>query len=88
MTQKEYRISSGMELTQPKPHPTKSEFVISDLHLNHANIISYCKRPFDSVREMNQVLIKNWNYVVKPDDIVYFVGDMTVNSSSDRYIPY
>jgi calcineurin-like phosphoesterase family protein len=85
MTQKEYRIASGMELTQSKHHPTKSVFVISDLHLNHANIISYCKRPFESVREMNQVLIKNWNYVIKPDDFVYFVGDMALGNS-DKYI--
>jgi calcineurin-like phosphoesterase family protein len=81
MTQKEYRISNGMELTQSQYHPTKAVFVISDLHLNHENIISYCKRPFDSVREMNRVLIKNWNYVVKPDDTVYFVGDMSLGNS-------
>jgi len=84
MTQKKYRISNGMELTQSQHHSTKSVFVISDLHLDHENIIDYCKRPFDSVHEMNRVLIKNWNYVVKPDDTVYFVGDMTLGNS-DRY---
>ena len=85
MTQKEYRIANGMELTRSQHHPTKSVFVISDLHLDHANIITYCQRPFDSVREMNEVLIKNWNNVVKPDDLVFFVGDMALGSS-DEYI--
>jgi len=74
-----------MELIQSQQHAAKSVFVISDLHLNHENIISYCKRPFDSVREMNRVLIKNWNYIVKPDDTVYFVGDMALGNS-DKFI--
>jgi calcineurin-like phosphoesterase family protein len=82
---KEYRIKKGYELTKPLEYPKGSVFVISDLHLDHANIISYCKRPFDSVHEMNQVLIQNWNYVVKPDDTVYFVGDMRLGNS-DKFI--
>jgi len=31
-------------------------FVVSDLHLNHDNIIEYCDRPFESVEEMNERL--------------------------------
>jgi calcineurin-like phosphoesterase family protein len=86
MGQEEYRRSNGLELTRVQHNPEKSVFVISDLHLKHKNIIRYCKRPFDSVREMNRVLIKNWNCVVKPDDIVFFVGDMALGVS-DNYIP-
>ena len=88
MTLREQRIDDGIELTHPKHLPGKKIFVISDLHLEHKNIISYCKRPFDSVKEMNSVLIQNWNYVIKPEDTVYFVGDMTKPEiSSDKYIP-
>lgn len=55
-------------------------FFTSDLHLNHANVIKYCNRPFSSVEEMNEMLIKNWNEVVGPDDIVYCLGDFTMAS--------
>lgn len=51
-------------------------YLISDLHLNHANIIKYCGRPFRNVEEMNATLVGNWNRVVKEDDTVFFLGDL------------
>lgn len=51
-------------------------FLSGDLHLNHANIIEYCDRPFDSVYEMNQQLVSNWNDTVGPQDKVVFLGDL------------
>ena len=47
----------------------------SDTHFYHENIIKYCYRPFNSVEEMNQSLINNWNNVVKEDDVVFHLGD-------------
>lgn len=47
----------------------------SDTHFNHDNIIKYCNRPFSSITEMNEALIKNWNELVKPDDTIYHLGD-------------
>lgn len=50
-------------------------YIISDLHLEHKNIIKYCSRPFTNVEEMNKRLIDNWNSVVDEKDIIYFLGD-------------
>src|ERR1700690_1001792 len=47
----------------------------SDLHFFHKNIILYSNRPYSSVEEMNESLIKNWNAMVKPEDSVWHLGD-------------
>lgn len=51
-------------------------FVVSDTHFNHKNIIRYSDRPFDSVEEMNEALVDNWNSVVTPQDKAYHLGDV------------
>lgn len=50
-------------------------FFTSDLHANHANIIESCHRPFKDEKEMNRVLIDNWNSVVDGDSVVFCLGD-------------
>lgn len=44
-------------------------------HFDHANIIPLAHRPFESVDEMNEVMVERWNSVVRPNDTVYHLGD-------------
>lgn len=53
------------------------EFLTSDSHFFHNNIIKYCNRPFDTVEEMNEGLIEAWNNVVREGDTVYHLGDLS-----------
>jgi calcineurin-like phosphoesterase family protein len=76
LTREEFRKLEGFELTAPVTGGQGPPFVISDLHLGHGNIIDYCRRPFSSSEEMDRVLIRNWNFTVRPDDEVYFLGDL------------
>jgi len=57
-------------------------YFTSDLHFNHANIIGYCNRPFNSLHEMHSSLINNWNGVVTKDDTVYMLGDFAFASKN------
>lgn len=47
----------------------------SDQHFFHANVISYCDRPWKTVEEMNHGLIERYNSCVSVDDTAYFLGD-------------
>ena len=51
-------------------------YFTSDLHLGHRGIIRMQDRPFADLKEMNRVLIYNYNAVVGKDDIVYILGDI------------
>lgn len=50
----------------------------ADQHFSHKKIIKYSNRPFDSVEEMNQVMIERWNKKVSSSDTVYHLGDFTL----------
>ena len=51
-------------------------FYISDTHFNDQKIFDKCKRPFGSLDEMKETIIKKWNNKVKDTDIVYVLGDI------------
>ncbi len=58
-------------------------FFTADSHFGHENIIKYCCRPFKSLEQMNKNLIHNWNQRVKPEDVVYFLGDFCFKNSKN-----
>jgi len=71
-----FRKRMGFQLDRPCFSPGDAAFVISDLHLGHENILTYTSRPFPDAEVMDDVLIRNWNFRVKPTDTVYFLGDL------------
>jgi len=54
-------------------------FIISDTHFGHRGIISFSEtkpfRPFDTIEEHDAELVRRWNSVVGPKDIVWHLGD-------------
>jgi calcineurin-like phosphoesterase family protein len=59
-------------------------YFTADWHLNHKNILKYCDRPFKNVHHMNRIILDNYDNTVKEDDHVYFLGDLTMESSSSK----
>ncbi|MDD5007579.1 MAG: hypothetical protein PHC68_04140 [Syntrophorhabdaceae bacterium] len=55
------------------------DFFYSDAHFGHqssnTSIIELADRPFKSIDEHDAELIRRYNYLVHPDDVVLFLGD-------------
>ena len=56
-------------------------YFTADLHFGHENAIKYCNRPFKNTNKMDSILIKNYNSVVSKEDMVYFLGDLSLRGS-------
>ena len=50
-------------------------FFTADLHFGHENVLRFDNRPFQTVEEMDQELIRRWNAKVGKGDLVYVLGD-------------
>lgn len=63
-------------------------FLTSDTHFGHVNICNFTNydgspvRPWDSVEEMDEEMVKRWNDTVGPKDKVYHLGDVVINRKS------
>lgn len=53
----------------------------SDLHFGHNKDFMYEPRGFHSIKEHDEIIIKNWNEIVKPEDKVYILGDLMLNDT-------
>lgn len=59
-------------------------WITSDIHFNHRNILSYCPHRGGpevsdaNVFAMNEMIIRNWNELVKPIDAVIILGDVAM----------
>lgn len=61
-------------------------YYTSDCHLWHKNIITYENRPFTSVNQMTEVIVRNWNAKVEPGDSVYILGDFIFSNDEAETI--
>lgn len=52
-------------------------FYISDMHIGHKNCLSFDNRPFMTIEEQDNEIIKRWNSVVTIDDDVWILGDIS-----------
>lgn len=65
-----------------------SVFLTSDTHFGHRGICQFTNydgspvRPWDSVEEMDEEMVKRWNDTVGPKDKVYHLGDVVINRKS------
>jgi calcineurin-like phosphoesterase family protein len=50
-------------------------FFTSDQHFGHTNIIKHCRRPFESVQEMDEQMLEAINSNVSKSDTLYILGD-------------
>ena len=58
-----------------KTEETKIYFM-GDLHYGHSNVIRFDDRPFEDIEEMNQYILDELKRVLKPDDVLFDLGDM------------
>ena len=57
-------------------------FFTSDTHFDDPYSIEYFQRPFESVDEMNRLMVEKWNSVITENDTVYHLGDFTLDGMS------
>ena len=69
-------------------------FFTSDTHFAHENMCKFLDydgervRPFNNCKECDELMIQNWNEVVKPQDKIYFLGDLAFNKNeADKIMP-
>ena len=67
-------------------------FLIADPHFSHEGVCQFLRddgtklRPFDTAAEMDEVMIKNWNEIVRPVDKVYVCGDLVMKAKKQIHI--
>lgn len=57
----------------------------ADTHFGHTKVITYSHRPFASVEEMDEELIRRWNDRIDRRDEVWHLGDFCFRGDPKRY---
>lgn len=82
-TLSKYRELENLEIKTAMHKAKPTTWLISDTHFYHEPIIGFTSRPFYDIREMNDILLSNWNNVISPKDTVYFLGDLALGRERD-----
>lgn len=61
-----------------------ADYIWSDIHLGHTNIIRYCERPFTDTEAMDKALLRAWRETVGPNDTLINLGDVCFKWSKER----
>lgn len=59
----------------------KKIWFTSDTHFGHIKDFLWSPRGFNSIEEHDEMIIKNWNELVAPEDEVYHLGDVMLNDN-------
>lgn len=60
------------------------KFAIGDLHYGHTNLAKH--RGFKTAEEHDDLIKRNWNNAVRPTDIVYILGDLTMEKANYEFL--
>lgn len=66
-------------------------YYTSDLHLFCKSELRngfFKERPFDTIEEMHETILKNWNSVITNADHVYILGDNSMRGRNDNLIAF
>jgi calcineurin-like phosphoesterase family protein len=64
-------------------------FFTADEHYGHTNILKHAERPFATIEEHDEELIRRHNEVVEKDDIIIHAGDFCwCKTQKDAYAKY
>lgn len=66
------------------------KFFTSDTHYFHQDLLGdndFAPRPFKDLATMHEIMIKNWNAVVKETDTVYHLGDIAMHKDYEAGYP-
>lgn len=61
-------------------------YYISDLHLLHENVLRFDNRPFETIENMQETIVNNWNRKVTNGDTVYILGDVSMRGKKEDLI--
>ncbi len=73
------------KITKPNVYKglSRDKWAYADPHFYHEKIIGMVGRPFATVEDMNEELIKRYNELVKPYDLVFFMGDVVFGDDAN-----